>query len=102
MPPRGRTVSASVRFALDVSSPLAPELLEAFIGAAERHGHSVFGFIEGDTLQLVASDEISQAEVVEVLLSQATAPAAFFREWGPWLIPAFVLALAAFVLFIEA
>ena len=36
------------------------------------------------------------------VLSQATAPAAFFREWGPWLIPAFVLALAAFVLFIEA
>ena len=63
-------MSASVRFALDVSSPLAPELLEAFIGAAERHGHSVFGFIEGDTLQLVASDEISQAEVAEVLLSR--------------------------------
>ena len=60
----------SVRYALDVNSPLAGELLEAFVATAERHGHSIFGFVEGDTLQLIASSEISQTDIMEALLSR--------------------------------
>ena len=90
----------SVRYALDVDSPFAGELLEAFVATAERHGHSIFGFIEGDTLQLIASGEISQTDIMEALLSRmvvqaqpecathaspevAVARSLFFRETDP-------------------
>ena len=68
-------VTGPVRFSLDVSSPFAAELLEAFIEAGERHGvHAIWGHVEGDSLELVASDVIPQDLIVEILESKVKAP----------------------------
>ena len=61
-------MSGPVRFSLDVSSPFAAELLESFIEAGERHGvRTIWGHIEGESLELVASDEVRQDLVIQIL-----------------------------------
>lgn len=60
-----------VRFALDVDSPWATELLEAFIEAADALGvHVVWGYLSGTSLDLVASSEIPQGLIVRILANK--------------------------------
>lgn len=61
-------MSGPVRFSLDVSSPFAAELLDSLIEAGEKVGcHAIWGHIHGDSLEIVASDEIPQSLVCAIL-----------------------------------
>ncbi len=61
-------VPGPVRFALDVDSPFATELLESFLEAADAVGvHVVWGNLSGTCLELVASSEVPQVLIVSIL-----------------------------------
>ena len=60
--------AAPVRFALDVDSPFATELLESFIEAADELGiRVVWGHLSGTCLELVCSEAIDQSLIVSIL-----------------------------------
>lgn len=61
-------MASPVRFALDIDSPFATELLESFIEAADEMGiRVVWGHLSGTNLELICSEEIDQSLIVSIL-----------------------------------
>ena len=64
--------SATVLFSLAVEDPLASNLLEGVLAAAEAHGVSLrWGTCNGGLLVLAFDGPLSQAEIVGILESKA-------------------------------